>query len=105
MWFANRKGILSMSSGILVDRYMFQRKCTALCHGKEIPVVRVMIPPVNPDNETTNVGVSKVYVKLLIMAGILKATSGEEIDGVSISDEGADAIDRTDYHVLLQYKD
>ena len=43
--------------------------------------VKLLIPPVSPDNETTNKGAANVIMSLLLMHGVLKATSNQGVNG------------------------
>eukprot|EP00957_Ditylum_brightwellii_P130080 9921605-Ditylum_brightwellii.AAC.1 len=59
--------------------------CTALWRGEKVLADRVMIPCVSPENETTNKGVAKVFVKILILANILQATNADGMIGNNLT--------------------
>ena len=43
--------------------------------------VKLLIPPVSPDNETTNKGAANVIMSLLLMHGVVEATSNDGVNG------------------------
>jgi len=52
---------------------LFQHNDTIKWRGKVEPA-HVVIPPVSPHDETTNIGAAKVILSLLVMYGILETT-------------------------------
>eukprot|EP00957_Ditylum_brightwellii_P028210 2130287-Ditylum_brightwellii.AAC.1 len=65
---------------------MFQWSITAMWQGEKVPAVGVIIPPVSPEDETTNEGVAKIYTSNLTLVGILDATSDEGAKGKDMKD-------------------
>jgi hypothetical protein len=57
----------------------FQCQTTACWRGK-VPIASLLIPPVSPEDETTNAGAAKVVLSLLVLYGIIeiKKTRGKE---------------------------
>ena len=47
----------------------------------EVGPVKLLIPPVSPDNETTNKGAANVIMSLLLMHGVIEATSNDGVNG------------------------
>ena len=65
----------------------------------EVSPVKLLIPPVSPDNETTNNGAAIWIMSLLLMHGVIKAMSH---DGTNIKVKGLTlAPDYKDWYVML----
>ena len=47
----------------------------------EVAPAKLLIPPVSLDNETTNKGAANVIISLLLMHGVLEATSNQGVNG------------------------
>ena len=47
----------------------------------EVGPVKLLIPPVSPDNETTNKCAAKFIMLLLLMHGVVEATSNDGVNG------------------------
>ena len=46
-----------------------------------MPPAKLLIPPVSPENETTNKGAANVIMSLLLMHGILEPTTNDGANG------------------------
>ena len=65
-------------------------KFTDVWRGKVDPV-KLFIPPVSRDNETTNKSATNVIMSLLLMLGVLQATSNQgangDLKGIKLADD------------------
>jgi hypothetical protein len=67
----NRLKVVNGSSSLYSMASSFQRKATELWRG--LPnIASLLIPPVSPEDETTNIGAAKVVLSLLVLCGILQ---------------------------------
>ena len=68
-------------------------KFTSIWRG-DVGPVKLLIPLVSPDNETTNKGAANMIMSLLLMHGVLEATSNEgangNLKGICLSDNYKD---------------
>eukprot|EP00957_Ditylum_brightwellii_P211213 15365901-Ditylum_brightwellii.AAC.1 len=64
--------------GVLLVTLKFQRNHTNMWQGDNIPAAEVLIPPVNPEDKTTNEVLANVYVSILALCGILKSMETSE---------------------------
>ena len=59
---------------------LFQTKATAIWRG-DVPQCSMIIPPISPEDETTNKGAGKVILSLLALYGILEKTTQTSEEG------------------------
>ena len=57
-----------------------QYKYTSIWRGN-VPAVQMLIPPVSPENETTNIGAANVIMSLLLLHGVIVASTRDGTDG------------------------
>eukprot|EP00957_Ditylum_brightwellii_P193150 14707228-Ditylum_brightwellii.AAC.1 len=56
---SNTKQQHGVNQGILLDYFQFQRHCMSIWRSNNIPAVKVLIPPVSPEENPTTKGVAK----------------------------------------------
>ena len=77
-----RKGSRRQKRGFIRRIVDFQRHCTySWRRGGKIDPVAALVPPVSPDDETTNIGAGQNVVSLLLMRGILEGVDSRGVDG------------------------
>ena len=74
------------SGGLIRNMVDFQWKCTLTWRNSgHITPASALIPPVNPDDETTNIGAAQNVVSLLLLRGILECTENDAVDDAAIN--------------------
>ena len=58
----------------------FQRETTEIWRGCPSQT-EILLPPVSPEDETTNIGAAKVVLSLLVLYGILQYTGSDGVEG------------------------
>ena len=76
----NRKGQDGNEEGFLVNVGDFSRKAAMIWRG-QAAAAEAIIPPVSPDDETTNIGAAKNILSLLLFHKILIPTDSEGVEG------------------------